>query len=122
MIQATKFNQGVFEVMKEGKHVAEQLQSEVNADELADLLDEIQGQKDKMGELDDLFADVANNDKDELMDELEELMVLDEMDNLVMPGVDAIAAKKPYPTIKMSANKPNATKDEEEELAAMLAM
>ena len=43
--------------------------------------------------MDDFFADIANDDKDELMDELEELAALDEMDDLAMPGVDSIAVK-----------------------------
>ena len=90
MIQATQFNQGVFEAMTEGKNVVDKIQSQVNVDEMADLQADLQEQMDKQGEVDDFFADIANDDKDELMDELDELAALDDMDDLAMPGVDQI--------------------------------
>ena len=107
--------------MKEGKNVVDKIHSQVNVDEMADLQADLQEQMDKQGEVDDFFADIANDDKDELMDELEELAALDEMDDLAMPGVDSIAVK-PQPAAQVPAAKVDATEDEEAELAAMMAM
>ena len=76
---------------------------------------------DKQGEVDDFFADIANDDKDELMDELDELAALDEMDDMALPGMDSIAVK-PQPAAQVPAASVAATEDEEEELAAMMAM
>ena len=107
--------------MKEGKNVVDKIQSQVNVDEMAELQADLQEQMDKQGEVDDFFADIANDDKDELMEELEELAAFDEMDDLAMPGVDSIAVK-PQPAAQVPAAKVDATEDEEAELAAMMAM
>ena len=79
--------------MKEGKNVVDKIQAQVNVDEMADLQADLQEQMDKQGEVDDFFADIANDDKDELMDELDELAALDEMDDMALPGVESIAVK-----------------------------
>ena len=121
MIQSTQFNQGVFEAMKEGKNVVDKIQAQVNVDGMADLQADLQEQMDKQGEVDDFFADIANDDKDELMDELDELAALDEMDDMALPGVDSIAVK-PQPAAQQPAAQVDASADEEAELAAMMAM
>ena len=121
MIQSTTFNQGVFEAIKEGKNVVDKIQAQVNVDEMADLQADLQEQMDKQGEVDDFFADIANDDKDELMDELDELAALDEMDDMALPGVDSIAVK-PQPAAQQPAAQVDASADEEAELAAMMAM
>ena len=76
---------------------------------------------DKQGEVDDFFADIANNDKDELMDELEELAALDDMDEIGAPGMGHIESNK-VAAPKQPAAAVAATDDEEAELAAMMAM
>ena len=88
--------------MKEGKNVVDKIQAQVNVDEMADLQADLQEQMDKQGEVDDFFADIANDDKDELMDELNELEALDEMDDMALPGVGSIAVN-PNPTAQMPA-------------------
>ena len=76
---------------------------------------------DKQGEVDDFFADIALDDKDELMDELDELAALDDLDDMALPGVGHIDSA-PVPVQPQPAAKVDATEDEEAELAAMMAM
>ncbi len=80
--------------MKEGKNVVDKIQQQVNVDEMADLQADIQEQMDKQGEVDDFFADIALGDKDELMDELDELAALDDMDEIGAPGMGHIESSK----------------------------
>ena len=86
---------------------------------MADLQADLQEQFYKQAEVDDFFADVANQDKDELMDELDELEALGDMDDISMPAtghIDAVAQPA-----KPAAQQVDATADEEAELAAMMA-
>ena len=46
------------------------------------------------GEVDEFFADIANEDKEDLMDELEEMAALDELDDIGAPAVGEIASNK----------------------------
>ena len=121
MIEASQFNQGIFEAIMEGKQVADQIQSQVNVDEMADLQADLQEQLDKQGEVDDFFQDIANQDADELADELAELEGLDDMEQMNDIGMGHIESNK-VPSKPQPAQKVDATEDEEAELAAMMAV
>ena len=56
-----------------------------------DLQDDIAEQLDKHNEVADTFAQVAQDGKDELEDELNEMMALEEMDAMAAPDTAVIA-------------------------------
>ena len=92
-MQSAQFDQGVFQDMKTGAKVMEKIQKDMNIDEMEKIKDDIQDHLDQQEEINEFFAENANKDKDELMDELEEMMAMEQMEDLDV-GTDFIAAKE----------------------------
>ena len=55
-----------------------------------DLQDDIAEQLDQQNEIADTFAQVAQDGKDELEDELNEMLAMDAMEDMALPGTDVI--------------------------------
>ena len=126
MIQGAQFDSNTMQAMKAGKETMDILQKQTNADEVMDLQDDIADQMAQQEEIAGVFTDYAQQGKDELEDELNEMLAMDEMDQMALPGTDHIAnnanqdqiADKPQPAAKVA----DPTEEEEEELAAMMAL
>ena len=56
-----------------------------------DLQDDIADQMAQQEEIAGVFTDYAQQGKDELEDELNEMLAMDEMDQMALPGTDHIA-------------------------------
>ena len=72
--------------MKTASKAMDQVQKKMNLDEMEDIKDNIIEQQDRFEEITDFFAESANKDKDELMNELDEMMAMDQMDDLNIGG------------------------------------
>lgn len=91
MITGAQFDQMTMGAMQDGKVMMEALQQKVDHDQIMDLQDDIAEQLDKHNEVADTFAQVAQDGKDELEDELNEMMALEEMDAMAAPDTAVIA-------------------------------
>ena len=70
-----------------------------------------------------MFTEYAQQGKDELEDELNEMLAMDEMDEMALPSTDVIANPNPVnPKPAEPAKVADPTEEEEEELAAMMAL
>ena len=76
--------------MQEGKVMMEAIQQKVDHDQIMDLQDDIAEQLDKHNEVADTFAQVAQDGKDELETELEEMLAMDQMDAMAAPDTGII--------------------------------
>ena len=90
-----------------------------------DLQDDIAEQLAQQDEIAGAFTEYAQAGKDELEDELNEMLAMDEMDEMAIPGMDVIeqpnqpaAEKKPVQPAAVA----DPTAEEEDELAAMMAL
>lgn len=89
---------------------------------MEDIQDSIADQLAQQEEVANFFTDAVGNDKDELEDELNEMMAMDELEGAEV-GLGGIAStgnavKAPTEEAKL----PDATAEEEDELQAMMAI
>ena len=71
--------------MKEGATAMEQMNKQMNVDDIADLKEELEDQMAEIQERQEFFANAAEEDKEDLMGELDELEALameEEMENV----------------------------------------
>ena len=122
-LQSAQFDQSTFEHMKLGKQTMDEVQKKINIDEMENIKDDIQDQLDQQEEIGKFFAEAANQDKDELMDELDEMLAEEEMAGIQV-GDQHIASQNPAAAVSNPAQPEpvSATEDEEKELAAMMAL
>jgi len=83
------------QAMKVGKVTMDQLQAQTNADEIMDLQDDIADQLAQQDEIAGVFTEYAQAGKDELEDELNEMLAMDEMDDMALPSTDFIQDANP---------------------------
>ena len=77
MIENSKFDKDVFEAMKAGKQAVEANKKGLDIDELENIKDDIAEQMADAEEIQDFFANAAQEGQDELMDELDEILAMD---------------------------------------------
>jgi len=85
MIESTHFDKDVIVGMKEGKNAMDQMNKEIDIDDIADLQDDLADQQAQIEERQNFFAEVADEGKEDLLaelDELEALAVEDELDDM----------------------------------------
>ena len=82
MIQNSKFDKDVFESMKAGKIAVEQNQKQMSIDEMEDIKADIEEQMADADEIGNFFAEAANENQDELMDELDQMLAEDAMNEM----------------------------------------
>ena len=95
MIQGAQFDSNTMAAMKVGKVAMDQLQAQTNADDIMDLQDDIADQMAQQDEIAGAFTEYAQAGKDELEDELNEMLAMDEMDDMALPGTDVITDPNP---------------------------
>jgi hypothetical protein len=95
MIQGAQFDSNTMQAMKVGKVTMDQLQAQTNADEIMDLQDDIADQLAQQDEIAGVFTEYAQAGKDELEDELNEMLAMDEMDDMALPSTDFIQDANP---------------------------
>ena len=120
MIESTNFDVGVISGMKEGATAMEQMNKQMNVDDIADLKEELEDQMAEIQERQEFFANAAEEDKEDLMGELDELEALamgEEMEQVEISNAP-IAGAQP------SQAKPvaNVANEEQAELDALEAM
>ena len=72
-IQSTMADKDVVESLKQGNKTTQKMQEGINADDLADLQDDMAETEANRAEIADMFTAVAEEGKDDLMDELNDL-------------------------------------------------
>lgn len=98
MIESTHFDKDVIVGMKEGKNAMDQMNKEMNIDDIAELQDELQDQMAEIGERQEFFANVAQEDKEDLLGELDELEALameDEMNEVMINNAPIAGQAQP---------------------------
>lgn len=98
----------------------DQVRAGMNLDQMEDLLDDLKEQQADQEEINQVFVNAVGEDKDELADELEEMMALEQMDDIA-PGMGYVDPAKPG-AVKEEKKVADATAEEEDELAAMMAI
>ena len=93
MIQGAQFDANTMQAMKAGKDTMEVLQNQTNVDQIMDLQDDIAEQLAQQDEIAGAFTEYAQAGKDELEDELNEMLAMDEMESMAIPGMDKIDVK-----------------------------
>ena len=73
MLEGSVSDAGVFQAMKSGKDAIKNLQKEANIDDIADVKADLEEMMAEHSEAQEMWAGYANEGKDELLDELEEL-------------------------------------------------
>ena len=122
MMQGVHTDQSVMSGLKTAKSTMDQVRSGMNLDQMEDLLDDLKEQQADQEEINNVFVNAAGEDKDDLADELEEMMAMDQIDDIdaglgmgyVEPGVQD--GKKEEKKVA------DATAEEEDELQAMMAI
>lgn len=122
MMQGVHTDQSVMSGLKTAKSTMDQVRSGMNLDQMEDLLDDLKEQQADQEEINQVFVNAAGEDKDDLADELEEMMAMDQIDDIdaglgmgyVEPGVQD--GKKEEKKVA------DATAEEEDELQAMMAI
>ena len=120
MIESTNFDVGVISGMKEGATAMEQMNKQMNVDDIADLKEELEDQMAEIQERQEFFANAAEEDKEDLMGELDELEALameEEMESVPISNAPIAGAQPSQP--KPVANVAN---EEQAELDALEAM
>ena len=82
MIESTNFDSGVIKSVKAGKVVMQEMNKNMDIDDIQELKDDLEDQMAEMNEKQEFFAGIANENNDELLDELNELEALAMEDNL----------------------------------------
>ena len=85
-IESSVFNKDVFKGLQEGHQAVKQLQKQANMDEFEKLKDEIEEQQAELEEQNEFFANIAKDEEDDLLEELDELEA--EMVEEQMEGMD----------------------------------
>ena len=88
MIESAHFDIGVVNSIKDGKTAISTLNKQMNVDDIADLKDEIDDLMAENNERQEFFAGIANENNDELLDELDKLEA--EMAEKELQGMDII--------------------------------
>ena len=89
--------------------------------DLDELKDEIEDNMAEINERQEFFADIANEDADDLMDELNELEAEGMMDDLDDMNLDPVNPIKPKPKPAVISDVVSEEEDEEEALAKLMA-
>ena len=71
MIENSKFDKSTVEAMKAGSQAVTANQQQMNIDELEDLHEDIAEQQANAAEVQEYFANIAGENHDEMMDELD---------------------------------------------------
>ena len=111
MIESANFDVGVVSSIKAGKDAIGKLNKEMNVDDIAELKDELDDMMAENAERQDYFADIAKEGQDELLGELDELeaeMAANDLNNMDLNPAQPIINKKPVA---------QAESDEEDEVA-----
>merc|ERR1719232_1325086 len=88
MIESTHFDKDVISGMKDGKNVMEQMNKEMDIDDIAELQDDLADQQAEIEQRQVFFANVADEGKEDLMaelDELEALAIEEDMEGEMIP-------------------------------------
>ena len=88
MIESTHFDKDVISGMKDGKNVMEQMNKEMDIDDIAELQDDLADQQAEIEQRQEFFANVADEGKEDLMaelDELEALAIEEDMEGEMIP-------------------------------------
>jgi len=99
--------------------MAQQMQEGVNADDLADLQDDMAEVEANRAEINDMFTAVAEDGQDELLDELNDLEAEGMADELAELELGPMAA---IPSQHVPANPVNAQAEEAKAMAEIEAM
>ena len=96
MIQSANFDAGVINSLASGNKAINQLNKQMDVADLDELKDQIEDNMAEINERQEFFADVANEDADDLMDELNELeadAAAKELEAMDLDSVQPIASK-----------------------------
>ena len=90
MIESTHFDKDVISGMKDGKDVMEQMNKQMDIDDIAELQDDLADQQAEIEQRQEFFANVADEGKEDLMaelDELEALAIEEDMEGEIVPNM-----------------------------------
>jgi hypothetical protein len=120
MMQGVHTDQNVMTGLKTAKQTMDAVKEGMNIDQMEDLLDDLKEQQADQEEINQVFVNAAGEDKDDLADELEEMMAMDQIDDVDvgMGYVDPAVADHKKEEKKVA----DATAEEEDELQAMMAI
>ena len=113
MIQGAVSDTGVINAMKSGKNAIEQLNKQANVDDIADLKEELDDMMAENEEKQDYWAKIGNEGKEDLLAELDDLEA--EMASKEMEEMDLAPQKiilKPKPVKKVEEAKEEEDEDE----------
>ena len=122
MIESTHFDVDVVNSMKSGATAMDQMNKQMNVDDIADLKDELADQMAEIEERQEFFAEAAQEDKEGLMEELDELEALameDEMNEVVVNNAPIAGAyQNKEPAVPVQAEQ----EEEKQQFAALAGM
>ncbi len=122
-IQSTRADVDVVNTLKVGNTAIGNMNAKMDVDSIADLQDDMAEQMQEVQERQDLFAGVAEEGKDDLLDELNELeadALAGEMDDLMIPQAP-IAGQNPIAQPAAAQAAP-AQSNEDKQMAELMAM
>ena len=122
-IQSTRADVDVVNTLKVGNTAIGNMNAKMDVDSIADLQDDMAEQMQEVQERQDLFAGVAEEGKDDLLDELNELeadALAGEMDDILVPQAP-IAGQNPIAQPAAAQAAP-AQSNEDKQMAELMAM